>query len=264
VTQTITVDDTTLPTASDLPTITVNLSADVPTPDINLITDEVDNCTANPVVSFVIDQTDGNYCPETLTRLYSVTDDCGNSITVTQTIIVTPMPSSPIVSNDSTYCGSDELAEMTASGNGGTLTWYSDAALSISLGTGNSFLPTSNIGTQYYYITESNDNCESAPVVIQIDIIPCEIVVPTAFTPNGDGANDSWEIVDIDSYENSIVQVFSRWGTKIFESPKGAYSLTPWDGQYNGEALPVGSYYYIIDLGKDEKLLKGVVSIIKE
>ncbi|MGQ7868174.1 HYR domain-containing protein, partial [Sunxiuqinia sp. sy24] len=87
-TQKITVDDTTAPTASNPAPITVQCIGDVPAADINVVTDEADNCTATPVVAFVSDVSDGNSCPEVITRTYSVTDDCGNSINVTQTINV--------------------------------------------------------------------------------------------------------------------------------------------------------------------------------
>lgn len=53
-----------------------------------MITDEADNCPGGIVVAFVNDVSDGNTCPETITRTYSVTDACGNSILVTQTISV--------------------------------------------------------------------------------------------------------------------------------------------------------------------------------
>ena len=52
-----------------------------------MVTDEADN-TGVPTVAFVSDVSDGNTCPETITRTYSVTDDCGNQILVTQTITV--------------------------------------------------------------------------------------------------------------------------------------------------------------------------------
>lgn len=88
VTQTITVNDTTNPTASNPLTVNVQCIGDVPVPDNTVVTDEADNCTVNPVVAFVSDISDGLSCPETITRTYSVTDDCGNSINVTQLIIV--------------------------------------------------------------------------------------------------------------------------------------------------------------------------------
>ncbi|MBI5371821.1 MAG: gliding motility-associated C-terminal domain-containing protein, partial [Sphingobacteriales bacterium] len=86
VTQQIIVNDTTNPTATNPAGVTVQCIGDVPASDITVVTDEADNCTAAPVVAFVSDVSDGNTCPETITRTYSVTDDCGNQITVTQTI----------------------------------------------------------------------------------------------------------------------------------------------------------------------------------
>ncbi|MBL4861916.1 MAG: gliding motility-associated C-terminal domain-containing protein, partial [Crocinitomicaceae bacterium] len=96
-TQTITVDDTTPPTASNPATTTVP-GGPAPAVDITVVIDEADNCTANPIVAFVSESTDGVLCPETITRIYSVTDDCGNTINVTHTILITdPFP--PTASN---------------------------------------------------------------------------------------------------------------------------------------------------------------------
>jgi len=59
----------------------------VPAVDPLVVTDEADN-NGVPVVAFVSDVSDGNTCPETITRTYSVTDPCGNQILVTQIITV--------------------------------------------------------------------------------------------------------------------------------------------------------------------------------
>ena len=68
-----------------------------------VVIDEADNCTVNPVVAHVGDVSDGQTCPETITRTYSVTDDCGNSINVTQIITVqdnvAPTASNPLPVN---------------------------------------------------------------------------------------------------------------------------------------------------------------------
>jgi gliding motility-associated-like protein len=97
VTQTITVNDTTDPTASN-PADIVAPGGPVPAPDPSVVTDAADNCTITPLVEWVSDTSDGEACPETITRIYSVTDDCGNQITVTQLILITdPFP--PTASN---------------------------------------------------------------------------------------------------------------------------------------------------------------------
>jgi gliding motility-associated-like protein len=85
--QTITIVDNTPPTASNPAPINVSCITQVPGPDVTVVTDEADNCSA-PVVAFVSDVSDNLSCPETITRTYSVSDACGNSINVTQSIVI--------------------------------------------------------------------------------------------------------------------------------------------------------------------------------
>jgi hypothetical protein len=113
--QIITVLDTISPTASNPAPINVECAADVPAPDVTVVTDEADNCTAAPVVAWVSDVSDGFTCPEVITRTYSVTDDCGNSINVEQTITVdiTTPPSEvggPVATSSTVECGADAVA----------------------------------------------------------------------------------------------------------------------------------------------------------
>jgi gliding motility-associated-like protein len=91
------------------------------------------------------------------------------------------------------------------------------------------------------------------------------LIVPTAFTPDGDGVNDFWELPNIDVIypENSVV-VFNRWGSVVYESEKGKYQQNPWKGDYEGKPLPVGTYYFIIQVDEDEEHdLKGSVTVVR-
>ena len=72
-----------------------------------------------------------------------------------------------------------------------------------------------------------------------------EIYYGTGFTPNGDGVNDVWEIDRIDDYPNCVVEIYNRWGEQLFRSVGYAQK---WDGEYNNKPLPVGTYYYVIEL----------------
>jgi hypothetical protein len=87
VTQTFTIGDAVLPTASSPAPINVECQVNIPATDPTVVNDEADN-GALPVVTWEDDTSDGLTCPETILRRYRVTDDCGNFIFVTQTITV--------------------------------------------------------------------------------------------------------------------------------------------------------------------------------
>lgn len=97
-------------------------------------------------------------------------------------------------------------------------------------------------------------------------IVSDRLIIPTAFTPNNDQVHDFWEIPHLDEqYPQNVVFIYNRWGNLIFQSNSGKYNQQPWDGTYKGEELPVGSYYFIIQLN-DENTddIKGNVTIMRE
>lgn len=69
-------------------------------------------------------------------------------------------------------------------------------------------------------------------------------------TPNGDGVNDTWTIINIERYPQSKVRVYNRWGNEVFNAT--GYGNN-WNGTSdgNGKPLPSGSYYYQIDVNGD-------------
>ena len=81
-----------------------------------------------------------------------------------------------------------------------------------------------------------------------------------AFTPNGDGFNDAWQIEDIIHYPNCEVRIYNRWGNLVFES-KG-YNF-PWQGFQGTTGYPADTYYYIIDLKIGIQPFTGYVDLIK-
>lgn len=86
------------------------------------------------------------------------------------------------------------------------------------------------------------------------------IVIPNTFTPNGDGINDFWNIEGLIAYTDATVDVFTRYGQRVYHSV--GYN-TPWDGVYNGKALPVGVYYYVINTKLFNQVLSGSITIIR-
>jgi gliding motility-associated-like protein len=84
--------------------------------------------------------------------------------------------------------------------------------------------------------------------------------VPNAFSPNGDGINDNWVIKYLESYPGATIDVYNRYGQPVFKSV--GYDK-PWNGLYNGNQLPIGTYYYIINPKNGRKIITGSVTIIK-
>ena len=85
------------------------------------------------------------------------------------------------------------------------------------------------------------------------------VSVPNVFTPNGDGINDRLQIT-ASSNVNIHLDIYSRWGVKIFESNAVSDS---WDGTYNKQLCASGAYFYILKLtsGALEKTKKGFVML---
>jgi gliding motility-associated-like protein len=91
------------------------------------------------------------------------------------------------------------------------------------------------------------------------------VVVPQAFTPDGDGTNELFVITGIENYPQNKLTFYNRWGNEVFYAE--GYS-NDWDGTANrgiilGDGLlPTATYYYILDLNGDgSEILKGYVYI---
>ncbi|MFD2874394.1 gliding motility-associated C-terminal domain-containing protein [Mucilaginibacter ximonensis] len=86
-------------------------------------------------------------------------------------------------------------------------------------------------------------------------------LIPNTFTPNGDGINDLWDIKYLKNYPNCTVKIYNRNGEQLYYSHGYGH---PWNGTYNNQPLPFGSYYYVISLGNDTgSKLSGYVAIVK-
>lgn len=152
--------------------------------------------------------------------------------------------------------GSTVVLTATASGNIADITWSPATGLD-----NNKILnpQASPASTTLYTITvETADGCtamDTATVTVFGGVS-----IPNTFTPNGDGVNDKWDIQNLDDYPNCVVRIFDRWGSEVYNS-KGYY--TAWDGTIKGRRLPVGTYYYLINLNNGARPLSGFVALIR-
>ncbi len=111
------------------------------------------------------------------------------------------------------------------------------------------------------YLLEIDNSCETKTVSFSINDDGCEmeLYIPSAFTPNGDGLNDCFEVY-VTEYDSYHLQVFNRWGSLIFET----YNPNDcWDGKVKGEIV-MGTFVYKInaDDGKSMRKVHGTVSVL--
>jgi len=129
---------------------------------------------------------------------------------------------------------------MRASGSTGSYIW----SPSTSLNNPAILNPTASpvTSTTYTLRVTTNLGC-TATDSVTISVLPYCIKPLNAFTPNGDGINDKWFITNGNCLIKAGVQVFNRYGAKVFEDRDYKNN---WDGTFNGKPLPDGTYYYII------------------
>ncbi|MBK6410434.1 MAG: gliding motility-associated C-terminal domain-containing protein [Flavobacteriales bacterium] len=110
--------------------------------------------------------------------------------------------------------------------------------------------------------TLGNGPCDGTADTVLVYVKDClTLVIPNAFSPNGDGTNDTYVITNIENYENNTFTVFNRWGNKVFESTP---YVNTWDGtsQFGsvyGEKLPESTYYYVLDPGTGGDVFNGFI-----
>jgi large repetitive protein len=265
-------------------------------------------------------------------RRVVTSESCERLVSEPVKMTVTTLPATPVAQSQ-TICHNTRTT-LTATGKGGRLEWYSQAAGGNPIQTGATFTTPVLTSTTTYYVQEVAASCASERRAVTVTVpapsanagmdqtvmlgrtaqlqatggvsytwSPAEglnnpnvanpyakpektttytvtvtneagcvstdevtitvqqlVYVPNTFTPNQDGVNDVWEILNIEQYPDCKVQVFNQWGNLIFSSV--GYKM-PWDGRQNGKELPIATYYYLIQLNHQEKPLSGSVTIVK-
>ena len=120
------------------------------------------------------------------------------------------------------------------------------------------------IVTQYVY--GALGCVDSTSIAISINTVTTEIntLIPNAISPNGDGRNDVWKLEFVELYyPDAQVVIFNRWGQQLFESI--GYS-SPWNGTFEGQPVPDGTYYYVINLNDplETEPYKGSILVLRQ
>lgn len=123
----------------------------------------------------------------------------------------------------------------------------------------NSQLIAQNGGT--YAVTVTNV-CGSASAVSRVSTDTCILYFPTGFTPNGDGRNDVFRMLNANNVQQYELRIFNRWGQIVFQTTdvrKG------WDGRFNGKPVDSGVYIWNAAIRTNNRLWqpKGTVVLIR-
>lgn len=111
--------------------------------------------------------------------------------------------------------------------------------------------------TDYIVIVTDAIGCTLRDTVSVSPTVGC-FFITNAITPNGDGYNDIWVVGGLEFFPDCVVNVYNIWGQNVYTS-KGY--LTPWNGLFKGEMLPVADYYYVIEYDKSKDPIIGTVTL---
>jgi gliding motility-associated-like protein len=192
----------------------------------------------------------------TVSMFYNTSIGCPSD-TITKQVTVHPFPVVNAGPDQFVLAGGEVVLRATASGSSNYQyqwtppTWLSDPAI---------LQPTAKPqqDVTYTLTVTGIGGCSASDEVFITYLLKPEI--PTAFSPNSDGINDTWIIKHLDSYPGATVQIFDRYGKAILKST--GYNK-PWDGTSNGQPVPVGVYYYIVDPKNGLKPLTGSVTVVR-
>ena len=118
----------------------------------------------------------------------------------------------------------------------------------------------------YFTVTDGVNTSNTKSRFVDLIYTFKDLDIPSAFSPNGDRANEAWLITSPNTpdgtvpYTKALIRVYNKRGLVVYEA-KGFEK--PWDGTYGGKELPVDTYYYTIDLQYNRVRYKGVVTILR-
>lgn len=187
---------------------------------------------------------------------YHFTADNGCTDSKEQTIRVDPTPTADAGPDKGVL--PDGIVTLQGRGTGNNIQYSWTPVLAMNNPTRATPVVSPKEDTYYTLTVTSTDGCVATDEVF-VKFLN-RVVVPNAFSPNGDGINDTWVVLFLDSYPGCSVDVFNRYGQKVFSST--GYGKN-WDGTVNGNPLPVGTYYWIINPRNGKPQLNGTVTIVR-
>lgn len=196
-----------------------------------------------------------------MTYTLKVSDSLCASYDSSFAVTVTVKPTPAVVATAGNIDCAIHTAQLKATG-GLTYIWTPSTGLD----NPNSPTPIASIDNTTTYIvkgTDTNGCYAFDTVTVNVTTTGANtFVVPSAFSPNGDGHNDCFGVTQWGDVQLEEMQIYDRWGARVFETrnPNDC-----WDGSFKGKAQPVGAYAYFIKAHTfcGEVFLKGVVMLVR-
>lgn len=189
-----------------------------------------------------------------------VTSDEG-CVGVSDTILVNVNPIPAVVAGPDTQINlgsSIQLSAITSPATGVNLVWTPGADLDCI----NCPDPiASPLFTTDFVVNIELNGCIGAPDTASIIVVEREFFIPSGFTPNGDGSNDGFQIIDNGAVEVLELKIYNRWGELVFDNPNKS-----WDGTYKDEPQPMGAFTYygiVVDKRGTKELVSGTITLIR-
>lgn len=116
-----------------------------------------------------------------------------------------------------------------------------------------------------FYVYGEEHGCISEPDSIVVVMSESELIIPNAFTPNGDGLNDEFNILNPIFYPIFSFEIYNRWGQQVFATSDVTRG---WDGTYDGRDQEVGMYVWMVTYEKANEpgkqyMMKGTVTLLR-
>lgn len=176
----------------------------------------------------------------------------------TDTVTIRFIPPPTVNAGGTKYVLKGHTVVLTPTVSDNNVTYLWSPNVDISDVTAKNPVVTGNVDQTYTLTVTDSRGCTATDQAF-IKVSPT-ISVPNTFTPNSDGINDFWDIQGLIAYTEATVDIFNRYGAKLYHSI--GYGK-PWDGTYNGKPVPVGVYYYVIDTKIDGQVFTGNVTVIR-
>jgi gliding motility-associated-like protein len=197
---------------------------------------------------------------------YTVTDIRGCTISVDDTLTHPSELDITAIIKKQIFCSEDSNGLVILGATGGispyNFTWKGNPI------TGDSINNVYN-GLTFAYVMDANSCIDSAAInMVASNPEKCGLIVPSGFTPNGDGINDLFYIKGLGDYPDNELTIFNRWGETVYQTSN---YKNDWNGKPtkntllggNDGIVPNDTYFYILTTKANNKTVSGYVYITK-